>query len=111
MKTTKPDRRFKKRYILRNTILLVPPLVAFVFIWRDWGQFGFMFWPAAVCFVAWIVAWIVLDAAILRSYSCPSCGQKIEHPTIRDRKAEDPIRYYCSNCDTEWDTGLRESSE
>jgi len=83
MKTTKPDRRFKKCYILRSTILLVPPLVA----------------------------WIVLDAAMVRSYSCPSCGQKIEHPTIKNRKAEDPIRCYCSKCDTEWDTGLRESSE
>jgi hypothetical protein len=111
MTPTKPDRRFKKRYVLRTAILVVPPLVAFVFIWRDGGRFGSALWPAAVFFVAWVLAWIGLDAVILRRYSCPSCGQRIAHPTILSRKAGDPIHYYCSKCDIEWDTGLRESSE
>lgn len=93
MSTLKTDRRFKNRYILRSTILLLPPLVAFVFIWRDWGRFDFGFWLAAIFFLAWIVVWIILDSVMLRAYSCPSCGQRITNSTIQNRNAGDPIRY------------------
>lgn len=41
MSVRKTDRRFKRRYILRSTQLLAPPLL-----------------------VAWIVAWIILDAVL-----------------------------------------------
>ena len=111
MTTLRRDHRFAKRYMLRSTILLVPPLVAFLFVWRAWGQFDSAFWLAAIFFVAWIVVWIIFDVMLLRAYHCPSCGQKIKNATIRNRSAGDPIRYCCSNCDIEWDTGLRESSD
>ena len=105
------DHRFRKRYILRTTCSLVPPLIAFVFVWRDWGQFGVAFWLATAFFLAWIAVWIILDAVMLRAYRCPSCGRRTEASAILDRRAGDPIRYYCSQCDIEWDTGLREASD
>lgn len=111
MKTPTRDHRFTRRYVLRSMILLVPPLVAFVLLWRAGSRFDSAFWPAAIFFVAWIVAWIILDAVMFRAYRCPSCGQRIRHSTIRNRSAGDPIRYYCPKCDIEWDTGLREASE
>jgi predicted RNA-binding Zn-ribbon protein involved in translation (DUF1610 family) len=107
----KTDHRFRKRYILRTTISVVPPLIAFAFVWRDWGRFGVVFWIAAVFFLAWIAVWIILDAVMLRAYRCPSCGRRTEASAIQDRNAGDPLRYHCSQCDIEWDTGLREASD
>jgi predicted RNA-binding Zn-ribbon protein involved in translation (DUF1610 family) len=111
MKTLRRDHRFTRRYILRSAILVVPPLVAGVLVWRAWDRSDSAIWLAAIFFLAWIVVWIISDAVMFRTYRCPSCGQRIRHPTIRSRGAGDPIRYYCSKCDIEWDTGLRESSD
>jgi predicted RNA-binding Zn-ribbon protein involved in translation (DUF1610 family) len=86
-------------------------LIAFAFIWRDSGRFEPAFWLATAFFIAWIVLWIILDRRMLHAYSCPSCGQRIKDPVIRNRNAGDPIHYYCSYCDIQWDTGLKESSE
>jgi len=110
LSTLKTDRRFKTRFILRSAILLMPPLVAFVVMWRSRGQ-ALAVWPAALFFVVWIVGWIVVEAAILRAYSCPACGRRIGHATTQSRSAGDPIRYSCRECGIEWDTGLRESGE
>jgi hypothetical protein len=111
LSTRKTDRRFRNRYALRNALLLVPPLLALVLIWSGSGRLDLAFWAAVVFFVAWIAVWIVLDARLLRAYVCPSCGRRIPDPTIPNRSAGDPIRYRCSACDVEWDTGLRESGE
>jgi hypothetical protein len=111
MTTSKTDRRFRNRYVLRNIILIVPPLVAFLLVWLDRGNFDFTFWLAIAFFIAWIVAWIFLDAGMLRGYHCPSCGQGIRTETIPERTFGDPIRFYCPKCDIEWDTGLRESDD
>ena len=109
MTTIKTDHRFRKRYILRNIILIVPPLIAFLLVWLDGGRLGLTFWLAVVFFVAWITAWIFWDAVILRTYRCPSCAQRIRNTTIPDRAAGDAIRFHCPTCDIEWDSGLRES--
>jgi predicted RNA-binding Zn-ribbon protein involved in translation (DUF1610 family) len=108
MPLQKPDRHFRNRYIIRNAVMSVPAVVALVLSWRYWGQFGLSFWLAAGFFLSWIIGWIILDVVLFRSYRCPSCGQRITTPTIQNRKADDPIHYYCPRCDTEWDTGLRE---
>lgn len=109
MATTKTDQRFRRRYILRNIILIVPPLIAFLLVWADGGSFDLTFWLAVAFFLAWIAAWIFRDAVLLRSYRCPSCKQRIRSPTIPDRAVGDPIRFHCPKCDIEWDTGLREA--
>ena len=54
MTTSKTDHRFRKRYVLRNIILIVPPLVAFVLVWLDRGNFSFTSWLAIAFFLAWI---------------------------------------------------------
>ena len=105
------DDRFKKRYVLRSTLLFVPALAAFVVLWRDGGRFGTSFWLATGFFVAWLVIWIIVDLWVFRAYCCPSCRRRLGPPTIRNRAAGDPIRYCCPQCDTEWDTGLRESGD
>jgi len=111
MTLQREDRRFKRRYVLRNTVLLVPPVCAASFVWLNRVDGGLATWLAAGGFVVWIAFWIILDRRMFQSYCCPSCGQSIKEPTVVARKGGDPIRFYCSSCDIEWDTGLRESSE
>ncbi len=110
MRRVSTDGRFRKRYILRTVLLMVPPLVAVAWMVDDRSQPEWR-WVAAAFFVAWIVAWIVADTMLFRAYRCPSCGKGIRNPTIKSRSAGDPIRYYCDTCQIEWDTGLRESRE
>ncbi len=91
-------------------MLFVPPLIALVLMWRGRSSSG-SYWIAAIFFLVWIAGWIMLEAVVLRTYSCPSCGHRIKGPTIPSREAGDPIRYYCPRCDVEWETGLSESGE
>lgn len=106
-----PDTRFKRRYIVRTLLLLVPPLVAFAVLWRESGSMGLRFWLALAFFIVWLLAWIALDRAMLRAYRCPACGQRIRTPTIPHRDVGDPIDYRCPRCDRTWSTGLRESGD
>ncbi|MDP9141248.1 MAG: hypothetical protein M3O62_10705 [Pseudomonadota bacterium] len=106
-----PDRRYKARFIVRNLAMLLPPLFALFIIWRSAEQDAPVLWIAFGFFVAWIAAWIAVDAWLLRRYRCPTCNRKISRPTNLHRKPAEPIRYYCARCETEWDTGLRESSD
>ena len=109
MRTPKKDHRFKTRFILRSMLLLLPPLVALIVIWRSWTQADHVPWMAVGFFLIWIALWIIADMVMLRHYRCPTCGQIIKGPTVLRRKAGDPIHYYCGKCDIEWDTGLREA--
>jgi predicted RNA-binding Zn-ribbon protein involved in translation (DUF1610 family) len=68
-------------------------------------------WIAVAIFVVLIAGWIVADQLLFRSYQCPQCGAVIRKPTLVNRSPGDPIMYYCQNCQTEWDTRLRESGE
>ena len=111
MSVIKPDYQFKKRYFLRNVGLFIPLAICFLLLWCARGQFNLYFWSVAGLFITGITLWALWDRLLLRSYHCPSCGQKIPSPTIQHRKADDPIRYYCQKCDIEWDTGLKEAGD
>ena len=102
------DKRFGKRYFVRNIMKMVPLLIGFIFLWRDWGRFDLEFWLGIASFVGGIVYWAWQDRALLRSYHCPQCGRHLPKSTIQHRSEGDPIRFHCEVCDVAWDTCLRE---
>ncbi len=102
-------RRFGKRYLLQNLILFVPLAALFVVAWSRWDKFDMVFWLCIILFVAGVLAALIWERRRLRNFTCPKCGTIIQEPTIKHRQAEDPINYYCSRCDIEWETGLFEA--
>jgi predicted RNA-binding Zn-ribbon protein involved in translation (DUF1610 family) len=105
------DRRFGKRYILRNIALAIPPSIALCVLWFSRNEAGSTTWIATASFVVWMVGWVLADVVWFRRYRCPSCGSPIRSATITRRQAGDPIIYFCRECNVEWDTRLRESRE
>jgi MFS superfamily molybdate transporter len=63
-----------------------------------------------------VVCWVGATICILgiwvpeTFYRCPACMRRIRKATLDPFKADDAIHYYCSECDFEWDTGLKEGS-
>jgi hypothetical protein len=44
----------------------------------------------------------------MHRFICPTCGQVLRRST---GKSGEPVAFVCKPCDTEWDTGFRESSD
>lgn len=101
-------RRFGKRYLLQNLILFVPLAALFVVAWSRWEKLDAVFWFCITLFVAGVSGALFWERRRLKSFSCPECGTVIQEPAIKHRQPEDPVNYYCSKCDIEWETGLFE---
>ena len=101
------DKQFGKRYLLRNVTKIIPLLVGFFFLCRDWGRFGLELWIGIASFVGGILYWAWQDSVMFSSYHCSQCGRHLPKPTIQEPRDGDPIRFHCEACDIEWDTGLR----
>ena len=101
-------RRFGKRYLLQNLILVVPLAALFVVAWSRWDKLDEVFWLCITLFTASVLVALFWERRRLRRFSCPECGTVIQEPTIKHRQPEDPVNYYCSKCDIEWETGLFE---
>jgi hypothetical protein len=99
------DRRFGRRYLLGNLLLLVPTSVAFLVLWQHASALGTVFWVALAIFALGIAALIVSQWVQFRSYRCPACGAKLTRKVGDEPTA--PVLYPCPTCDVEWDVGIR----
>lgn len=92
------DKRFGKRYFVRNIMKMIPLLIGFIFLWRDWGRFELEFWLGIASFVGGIFYWAWQDRVLLQSYHCPRCGRHVPKPTIQHRTEGDPILLRSVRC-------------
>jgi predicted RNA-binding Zn-ribbon protein involved in translation (DUF1610 family) len=101
--------KFGNRYMFQNLILFIPGVYIFWQLWKlaEARYPAVIFYGALFLFL--VVGWIIWDKIRFKSFHCPQCGTKIAEPTIKHRKEDDPINYYCPTCDIEWETGLHES--
>lgn len=100
--------KFSRDFTRKNLALLPILLILFLILFLNWGKLlGNI---AIICFVATILANSIWDYFYLRKFRCPDCGQSISQPTIKHRQPRQPINFYCSRCDVEWETGLKERS-
>lgn len=105
------DSRFGRRYFVGNLLWFLPAAVAFYFCVGAVHDRGWRFWTPVAAFLIWIVFGMILDRFRLRVYRCPSCGRPIRKPTREQFGAGTPRCYYCPDCNVEWDTCLRVSSD
>jgi hypothetical protein len=68
---------------------------------RGWFLASFL-----LVFVFGFIAWQSWGRLFCLRYWCPQCRNRIPKPTVAPRKPGDPLHFYCSACDIEWDTGL-----
>jgi hypothetical protein len=103
--------KFGKRYMIQNVLLFTPLILPFVIVMKRWikEDFDFVFWSCLVLFCMGVIGGLLWERYRLINIRCPECGRIIPEPTLLDRKAGDPINYYCQNCDVEWETTLHEA--
>ena len=103
-----PYKKFGDNYIKKELFVIAPIILLFIII-------GIFNWENPILKYSLILL-IILVAMFgttsqkLRSkkFVCPNCKKYISEPTIKFRTEGDPINYYCSACDIEWETGLSE---
>lgn len=99
-------KEFGIKFLIQNIILLIPLVLLFWFAWANVEQMNIFFWVSAALFILAVVSWMVWDRQRFKNFHCPECGMHILEPTLKARKENDPVNYYCSKCDIEWETGL-----
>ena len=106
MAELKKYKRFGLRYLLANIVLFIPLVILFVIAWSRWEKMDAVFWISVTLFIIGVIIGLVWDIVRLRNFHCPKCGKLITDPKEKERKEGEPINYYCSECDIEWETGL-----
>jgi predicted RNA-binding Zn-ribbon protein involved in translation (DUF1610 family) len=96
------DGRFHTRYYRRNPACLLAGVVALIFTWQRFDG-GWPFWLSLGAFLGYIVVALCSIRWRLRHYQCPDCGLHLPKP-IEPFQAGIRLRYYCPNCNVEWDT-------
>jgi len=100
-------RKFSKKYFIQNLLFSFPLVLLFAVIWNRAEKLDIIFWISVILFISGIILGFVLDRMRLKNFHCPKCNKLILKPTIVNAEPNDPINYYCKNCDIEWETGLR----
>ena len=103
-----PYRKFGDNYIKKELFIIAPIILLFILL-------AIFNWENPIIKYS-VVLLIILVAMFgttwqkvrLKKFVCPNCKKHIAEPTIKIRSEDDPINYYCSKCDIEWETGLSE---
>jgi len=99
-------KKFGKKYFFQNLLFSLPLALLFVIIWNRAEELDIIFWTSLTLFISGIIWGFVWDKVRRRNFHCPKCNKHILKPTIVNAGPNDPINYYCENCDVEWETGL-----
>jgi len=106
----KPYREFGDNHTRKEAFIVVPLVLLCVLI----GIFAGGDSPTTSVLVIGVIlvsiAGTVWQSRRLRRFRCPRCGRSIPEPTIKYRSENEPINYYCPDCDIEWETGLTETT-
>jgi hypothetical protein len=102
--------KFGSKYILHNIPFVIILAILFFIAWFNWEKNDFIFFASIILFTVGAITRPIWDKKGLKNIHCPKCNNLISEPTITMRKENDPINYFCSQCDIEWETGLVEPS-
>jgi predicted RNA-binding Zn-ribbon protein involved in translation (DUF1610 family) len=103
-----PYREFGNQYIKKEIFIIIPILLLFVLLAFSSTNNPLIKWTLVALLLLVSTIGTIWQTKRLKTFVCPNCKNKISEPTIKYRKENDPINYYCSNCDIEWETGLTE---
>jgi hypothetical protein len=76
----------------------------------------YFLWPSAPIWafsLAFGVGFVLALALFLRlrpKFKCPQCGRELGRETMIGKQEGEPIRFVCSHCQIEWESGMNISS-
>jgi hypothetical protein len=111
MPTLKQDRSLMKRHF-RDMLLLGVPfglIIIGMVCGLRWFDSMPVFIGGFVLGVPLAIVGLVRQERRFRRFRCPTCGTMLQRSGPGERGA--PIRFTCTACDTEWDTGFCEGSD
>jgi len=104
MTVRKQIRSFGVRYLIRNALVIL-----------SFGLLTLLLGSILPTFPGWLLAVLLLGTVLLiiaieqygyKTFRCPNCSERLPKASIWDGD-EEIICFVCSDCDIEWDTGLR----
>ena len=75
----------------------------------------YFLWPAApiwafsIAFGAGFITFLVLFMRTRPTFKCPQCGRELGRETMLGNAEGEPIRFVCSTCHIEWESGMNVS--
>ena len=96
----------------RDMLVLGLPFVLIVggmVVGARWFDSMAVFIGGFVVGVPLAIVGLVRQERRFRHFPCPTCKTMLHRPGSTARGA--PIRFLCTSCDTEWDTGFSEGSD
>src|SRR5262249_14550043 len=108
MPAHKTDRSFRRRHFVNFIVFGVPFVLVCLFAIYAYRQ-GRSDWFVGACIIGGMVGVIGLVRQERQSsrYRCPQCGALLPYSPQGEEKR---IQFYCSHCDTVWDTGMLEGT-
>jgi predicted RNA-binding Zn-ribbon protein involved in translation (DUF1610 family) len=91
------------RMLFENLALPVPLLIIGTFILFRWEKADLLFWIASLVFIVGSLGFLFWKHRRLGLFRCPRCGKVITETRIKNPERAEPMNYYCSQCDTEWE--------
>ena len=107
--------RTDKRYRWRGMGLRIPlfllSLLCFVQAIRAVASHQKLVTSWLISFLLTVVAGLVLEFALRRSYRCPSCGRKLRKPKLIGEPDSQEFVHDCEACGIRWHTLTHPSSD
>ena len=95
------DKSYRWRGLCWRIFFFTVSILLFVQAWRNFDDSIFNFWTIA--FIISIIAFIIFDLFMARTYRCPSCKAILGKPKI-DEEKEDEYFHECIECNIRWYT-------
>jgi len=101
-------RKFGDHYIKKEIFIIVPIVLLFIIVALFKLENPIIRYSIVLLIILIAMFGTTWQKVRLKKFVCPNCKKNISEPTIKYRSEGDPINYYCSYCDIEWETGLSE---
>jgi hypothetical protein len=63
-------------------------------------------WAFSIALGAGFILFLVLFFRMRPKFKCPQCGRELVRETMLGTQAGEPIRFVCSACQIEWESGM-----
>jgi predicted RNA-binding Zn-ribbon protein involved in translation (DUF1610 family) len=104
-----PYRKFGDNYLKKELFIIAPIILLFILLAIFKWENPIIRYSVVLLIILVAMFGTTWQKVRLEKFVCPNCKKHIAEPTIKIRSEDDPINYYCSKCDIEWETGLSES--
>ena len=103
-----PYRKFGDSYNKKEIFIVVPIVFLFIIIALFKWENPIIRYSLVLLIILIAMFGTTWQKVRLKKFVCPNCKKYISEPINKNRSEGDPINYYCSDCDIEWETGLSE---